>query len=316
MKKKRVQTTKKTKKTPKRKTHSKPKKPKESVFESEIKKRKPSSISEPVEVEEKSDSILRKLNPFKKKKITKITSNPIQTPLVGKTLTGISGFDQMTQGGFDSQSINLIAGGSGSGKTIFALQFLIEGIKKGETVLYVTFEEKKSDFYRNMKKFGWDLLKAEKTGKFIFLEYSPEKVKMMLDEGGGSIENTVLKYQVKRMVIDSITSFTLMFDKKIAKRQAILGLFDIIRKWDCTTLLTVQHNPSSDKDRGMSDSEFEADSITLLYNVRSGNSRERLVEILKMRGTDHSKSMHVFKILKGGIKVGPKTSVRTKKKGK
>lgn len=224
-----------------------------------------------------------------------------------KILTGISGFDKMAGGGFDYHSINLIAGGSGSGKTIFALQFLMQGIKKGEKVLYITFEEKKEDFYKNMKKFGWDLTRLEKAGKFMFLEYSPEKVKMMLDEGGGSIENTVLKYNIKRMVIDSITSFTLMFDKKIAKRQAILGLFDIIRKWDCTTLLTVQHNPSEAKDRGMSDSEFEADSISLLYFTKVGNRRKRFIEVLKMRGTNHSKELHEF-IISKGIQIGPPAS--------
>jgi len=69
--------------------------------------------------------------------------------------TGISNFDKMVSGGFERESINLIAGGSGSGKSIFALQFLMEGVKKGEKVLYITFEEKKEEFYENMKKIGW-----------------------------------------------------------------------------------------------------------------------------------------------------------------
>ena len=73
----------------------------------------------------------------------------------------------------------------------------MEGIKQGEPGLYITFEEKKEEFYKNMLDFGWDLEKEEKTGKFIFLEYSPEKVKTMLEEGGGSIENIVLKYMVE-----------------------------------------------------------------------------------------------------------------------
>lgn len=220
-----------------------------------------------------------------------------------KVLTGISGFDTMVKGGYDIESINLLAGASGSGKTIFAMQFLMEGIKNGENTMLVTFEEKKEEFYKNMAKFGWDLEKAEKEEKFMLLEYTPEKVKQMLDEGGGAVENAVLKYNIKRLVIDSITSFSLMFDDELSRRQSILSLFDIIRKWNCTTLITVQHNPSSSKDRGMSDSEFEADSIVVLYYVNISGKRERFIEVLKMRGTDHSKEIHEF-IIKNGIHIG------------
>ena len=244
------------------------------------------------------------------KKIKSITEIPIPKKKVSaKTATGISGYDKMTLGGFETQSINLIGGGSGSGKTIFAMQYLLDGIKRGEHVLYVTFEEKKEDFYANMKKFGWDLDAAEKSGKFFFLEYTPEKVKMMLDEGGGTIESMVIKYNISRLVIDSITSFSLMFEDELSKRQAILGLFDIIRKWDVTSLLTVQSSPAARKDRGVSPSEFEADSITLLYYVEIKSERERFIEVLKMRGVNHSRDMHSFTIKKG-INVGKVT--RTK----
>lgn len=227
-----------------------------------------------------------------------------------RVITGIPGFDQLIGGGFEDQSINLIAGGSGSGKTIFALEFLLCGVAKGETVLYVTFEEKKKDFYENMAKFGWDLEKAEATGKFIFLEYSPEKVKMMLDEGGGAIESTVLKNNVSRIVIDSITSFSLLFDDEQSRRQAILGLFDIIRKWNVTTVLTVQHSPTGEKDKGLSYVEFEADSVILLYYLSTGSKRQRYIEVLKMRGTDHSKDMHAFNLGKKGIQIGPVANVK------
>lgn len=226
-----------------------------------------------------------------------------------KIKSGISGFDKISIGGFERNSINLIAGGSGSGKSIFSVQFLLQGIKENEKVLYITFEEKKEDFYENMKKLGWDLEKAEQSGKFIFLEYSPEKVKMMLDEGGGAIESTVFKNKVTRIVIDSITSFSLLFDDEQSRRQAILGLFDIIRKWDVTSLLTVQHSPTNEKDRGLSYIEFEADSITLLYFISTGSQRKRFIEVLKMRGTKHSKEIHAFKIDKG-IVIGPKASLK------
>ena len=86
----------------------------------------------------------------------------------------------------------------------------------------------------------------------------------MLDEGGGAIESTVLKHKITRIVIDSITSFSLLFDDEQSRRQAILGLFSMIRKWNSTSLLTVQYNPSNKKDRGLSYVEFEADTITFI----------------------------------------------------
>jgi len=76
-----------------------------------------------------------------------------------RVATGISGFDKMIEGGFKAGTINLASGATGSGKSILALEFLLQGIKKGENVLYITFEEKKKEFYSNMKKFGWDLAK-------------------------------------------------------------------------------------------------------------------------------------------------------------
>ncbi len=232
--------------------------------------------------------------------------------VIKRVPTGVPGFDNLIKGGYEEHSINLIAGGGGAGKSTFALQFLLEGLKKKEAVLFITFEEKKEDFYNNFKEMGYDLEKLEKSGKFIFIEYSPEKVKMMLDEGGGAIESTVLKNNIKRMVIDSVTSFTLLFDDEQARRQAALGLFGMVRKWDLTTLLTVQYDPSDKHDENLSYLEFEADSITLLYYLSTGSSRGRFLEVVKMRGTNHSKDVHVFKIDRGGVSIGPKASIRPK----
>ena len=221
--------------------------------------------------------------------------------------SGVKGFDEMIMGGFEKNSVNLIVGGSGSGKTIFAMHFLVEGLKKGENVLYITFEEKKKEFYSNMKKFGWNLEGEEKKGKFVFLEYSPEKVRVMLEEGGGAIESIVIKNKTQRIVIDSVTSFALLFNEELEKREAALSLFDIIRKWNCTSLLTLEEEPSG-KIKGASASlEFETDSIILLYFARCRNERKRLVEVLKMRGTKHSTKVHYFVMTKNGIVVLSKT---------
>jgi circadian clock protein KaiC len=234
--------------------------------------------------------LIRKTKVKKKRKMDRIPS-------------GIDGLDELVEGGLDKSSVNLVVGDSGCGKTIFALQFLIEGLRRGEKCLFVTFEEKKNEFYDNMMNFGWDLAKYEKEGNFFFLEYHPEKVKVMIEEGGGEIEAIISKNKISRLVIDSITSFALLFEDELEKREAALALFDIIRKWNVTSLLTLQENPVERKGGEASGLEFEADSIILLYFIRQKKRRQRFIEVLKMRGTRHSHEIHVLKITKSGIVV-------------
>ena len=217
--------------------------------------------------------------------------------------TGIPNFDELMEGGFERNSTNMIVGGSGSGKSILATQFLVEGMKHGEKCLYVTFEEKKKQFYDNMLEFGWDLVEYERKGLFMFLEYTPIKVKTMLEEGGGTIESFVLSHKITRIVIDSITSFALLFEDELSRREAALSLFNMIKKWSCTSLLTSEEEPTGDKKLSSKSLEFESDSIILLYFVREKNQRQRYLEILKMRGTKHSKKIYGFEITRSGIVV-------------
>jgi len=241
----------------------------------------------------------------KEKKKKQAAKKPVHNQ--ERVATGIKNFDSLIEGGFEKNSTNLIVGSSGSGKTIFAVEFLIEGMKKGENCMYITFEEGKEEFYSNMLDFGWDLTKYEKEEKFFFLEYTPEKVRTMLEEGGGTIESVVLTKKIKRIVIDSITSFELLFEKELEKRESALSLFNMLSKWDCTALLTYEGTPAPEKKVTSRVLDFESDSIILLYFIREKKQRNRYLEVLKMRGTKHSLSIFPFTIEKEGIAVSEKT---------
>ena len=261
-------------------------------------------------------NIMKKRAPKKKRvekiippKVTEKKSNLVKTLAGGKKVekkkyekisTGIKNFDVITQGGFVKGSINMVVGGTGTGKSIFAMQFLIEGLKKGEKCLYISFEEKKEEVYANMLRLGWDLEKYENQGNLFFLEYTPEKVKTMLEEGGGEIETIVLTKQIKRISIDSISSFTSLSSEESEKRGSILALSALLRKWDSTVLLTYEKDPSIEK-KTSEVLEFEVDSISIIYSVRVKNIREKFLEVFKMRGTEHSKEIYPFLIGKGGI---------------
>jgi circadian clock protein KaiC len=217
--------------------------------------------------------------------------------------TGIADFDKLVQGGLIEGSTNLIAGTAGSGKTIFAMEYLIKGIEKcGEAGMYLTFEERKESLYEDMYEFGWDLAKLEREGKFVFLRYKPAQIMNIINEGGGVIETIIHESKIKRLVIDSITSFTLLYKDELAKKEAALALFELIAKWGVTCLLTSEDESPYEKTI-VASLEFEVDGIILAYHIKRKGVRTRALEIVKMRGTNHSQSTMQLEISKDGIRI-------------
>jgi circadian clock protein KaiC len=218
--------------------------------------------------------------------------------------TGVTELDKLIKGGLIKKSITLVVGGAGSGKTIFAMQFIKNGLEKGETCLYITFEEKKGKLYGDMKSFGWDFAQYEADNKFFYLEYAPEQVKALIEEGGGTVDQLITKQKITRLVIDSVTSFSLLYQDMLSRKEAGLALFELINKWGCTAVLTSQ-SASRKGDLPASSLEFEADAIIIFYHSRVKGERMRALEILKMRGTPHSNKTMEMKIDNSGITVIP-----------
>ena len=224
---------------------------------------------------------------------------------VQRVQTGIPKLDKLLQGGMKRNSIHLIAGSAGSGKTILAMQFIIEGIKRAnEAGVYITFEEKKKKVYDDMLSFGWDLEKLENEGKFAFLEYSPEQVKSIISEGGGLVEPVIEKIKAKRIVIDSITSFALLYEDELTKKEAALALFELMGKWNLTAMLTSQEAALNGATISAA-LEFEVDGIMVLYHVKKKGVRTRAMEVLKMRGTKIPEKTFELIINNKGISINP-----------
>src|SRR5437667_2893616 len=93
---------------------------------------------------------------------------------VQKLPTGIGSFDVIAKGGLPVHRTTLVSGTAGSGKTVFAMQFLAAGIQSGENGVFVTFEESAEDIRANMRSFGWDLEEWERTGRLAFVDASPD----------------------------------------------------------------------------------------------------------------------------------------------
>lgn len=202
--------------------------------------------------------------------------------------SGIYGLDPITEGGFKVHSTNLIGGGAGSGKSIFCMQFLVRGIEdRNEPGIYVSFEEDQKKLLSEFSGFGWKLEKKIRERKLLILNYSPQQVERIVAYGGGTVRDAVESIKAKRIVIDSLTAFTLLHKGELKKRKAMLDLFDRIRGWGCTTLLTQEQEASADEHLS-SPLEFEVDSVVLLYYLKQGNVRNRFLEVFKMRDTQHS----------------------------
>ena len=118
-----------------------------------------------------------------------------------------------------------------------------------------------------MLSFGWDLEAYEKKGLFNYLEYTPEQVKRLLIEGGGTVDSIVTKMKAQKAGYRFSNFLFIALQGRACKKEAALALFEIIDKWNCTALLTSQ-------EIGMEGIEvsaalqFEVDSITILYHER------------------------------------------------
>ena len=236
-------------------------------------------------------------------------SNQPSEDIIERVPTGIPGFDDMVCGGFERGSTVLLVGGSGSGKTKFAMQYLIDGaVKYGEKGIYISFEEKADKLKKHMKVFGWDLDKLEEEGLIKILSIMPEDTMKLIKEGYGDIVGTITEMNVKRIAVDSITTIEAMIESPYERKRNILRMIDRLDQLGCTSVFLSEYNDSPDKYQKYGLVEFLADAVIILYNIQKGNIRESALEVLKMRGTNHLKKIVPFKFDKG-IRVFPHEQV-------
>ena len=134
-------------------------------------------------------------------------------PAPNKTPSGIPGFDELTEGGYEIGSINLVAGPTGCGKTTFIMQFLNNGaVQYNEPGVLISFEEPKDGIYAHMLRFGWDFAALKQQGLFAIITYKPHEVKKLIDEGGGFIWDAINSIGAKRLVVDSLSSYSMLFE--------------------------------------------------------------------------------------------------------
>jgi len=219
--------------------------------------------------------------------------------------TGIAKLDELIEGGYKAGSVNLIEGDAGSGKSTFAVHYILEGIRCGEKVVYVSIEENKQSFFQNMAMLGFDLAAHEKSGMLLFYECSAQNLKDFLERGQLGIEIDIKDMQAKRLVIDSVSAFTLTYESDAKQRTAMQRLFEKIRNWNMTTLIVSE----SSQDYPPYGLPYLVDGWIKLYYKKVGQERVRTLEVLKMRGTRHKTTEVVYRIEDRGINLYPNERV-------
>src|SRR5687767_733123 len=146
-------------------------------------------------------------------------------PVLGRVKTGIEAFDDLVMGGLPRGRMTIVGGTPGSGKTVFATQFLAHGIADlGETGVFVTFEESPAEIAVNMASFGWDIGRWRAAGKLAFVDASPrDRDEVVLGEFDLSgllarILHAVDTVGAKRIVLDSLTQ---LFDHFVADQSVV-----------------------------------------------------------------------------------------------
>lgn len=242
---------------------------------------------------------------------------------INKLETGIPGFDLISIGGLPEGRTTLISGTAGSAKTIFACQFLAEGIiHAGENGVFITFEEPPGDIRKNMNAMGWNIDKWEKEGKWAFVDSSPEPGDTIYETGPydfgallARIENAVNKVGASRVSMDSLGAIFTQFTDGNIVRNEFFRIALAMKKMGMTAVMTAERTTEYGEIARFGVEEFVADNVIILRNVLEAEKRRRTVEILKFRGTTHQKGEYPFTVLPGeGIIVIPLSAIELNQK--
>lgn len=235
--------------------------------------------------------------------------------------TGVEGLDDLINGGFPRGRTILLAGTCGTGKTTFAVQYLINGIEKyGETGVFVTLEQNSDEIRSDMKRFGMDLKKYEDDNKLVLIDTSLSKIGLKdfvstlpitphksfsLLPGEFDMEKVIglaleagQKIGAKRIAVDSLPALNVLIDDTLDIRRMLVNVNSELKKNNMTTVLITEMK----EEDGISKYEVEeyiADGVLILRANEALDTRT--FKIRKMRTTKHSLKPHTLEFNENGV---------------
>ena len=222
--------------------------------------------------------------------------------------TGIAGLDDLVGGGFPAGSCVLVSGNIGTGKSIFAMQYVAKGITDyGDLGVLVSLERGKKDLYRDASAFGLHLQRLEKEGTLQILGGSISAVSREMRKAKATVEDLMSEVVdavetsgSKRMALERVDLLPLLSPEEQEIMVQLSDLRGRLGDLGCTSVLTSEIRERSEELSRVGAEEV-ADGVIVLYYEGEGLTRDRALEIRKMRGTEHSSQLHFFDITGGGI---------------
>lgn len=224
--------------------------------------------------------------------------------MIERIPSGIPGLDKYIQGGFEKGSLIVLEGGPGSGKTIFSIQFIYEGLKRGEKCLYITFEERENEILADASSIKIELKEFIDKNQLVIKYFPPMETDTFL----ANFEKLMLEFDPQRLVIDSITVVGTYAVDEFTARKLFHEIGKFVQRVKCTTIMVSEVGGSLVETGGFLPirgiEEFVADAVIQLFYSGLGGEYDRSLRILKMRRTNHYRDILPLSMGETGLYVG------------
>ena len=219
---------------------------------------------------------------------------------VQKVPSGIPGMDDLIEGGFYPKSTIVLLGSSGTGKSTFAVQFLVEGIERDEQALYVTLEEPPEQIMREAELMGFDLRKHYEKSLF-FIHLKGRNFKKMIEEQLPQLVKARADYNIAtRVVIDPMTPVIWATQEKLEQRELIGKLFYTLKDLGVVLCTVEEHSrPGETIGEDVLLPIYLSDGAVHLEYYPIGGAFNRTLKIIKMRGVHHGEGVYPYLFARG-----------------
>ena len=223
---------------------------------------------------------------------------------------GVPGLDDMLGGGLIPGSICAIIGTYGTGKTTFSLEFVWNGLTKGENIIYISLEEREERILSYMKMKGWDVEPYLHTALHI-LKLDPTDFNLANNRIKNELPRLIDEIKASRVVIDPISLFEDLFATNSERRQEMFRFIEGLRDKQCTIMMTSETDQNNVFSSRHGLIEYLADTVVLMRYVRPSDLTDvhLALEVVKMRMSSHSREIKPYEIMQDHIEVYSEANV-------